>query len=278
MKYRGEIGLLIVAIIWGTGFVVSDIALNYMSPIKVLAFRFIFSAILIFLFFHKKLIKNNKDVILKGSILGAILYISFLFQTVGLSYTTPSKNAFITAINVVIVPIIGIVFGKKIKIRNIIAALISILGIGLLSLTENFTINPGDLLTLISAVGFAFHIYYTGEFVEKGKEVNLVFMQFVAASILALIVIIVRGDISLNIHINGYISVIYLALFSTVICFLLQTISQKYIVESKAAVILSSESLFGSIFSVILLGEIVTLRLVIGGLAIIIAIIVSEIK
>lgn len=99
--------------------------------------------------------------------IGVFLFIAFAFQTIGMSYTTASK-CILTAINVVIVPFIGFVLYKRpLDKYGIISSIIAILGIGILSLEADFSINFGDFLTIICAFGFAFHIFFTGEFVKN---------------------------------------------------------------------------------------------------------------
>src|SRR5699024_6415009 len=177
-KYIGEIGLTITAIIWGSGFVASAVSLEYYTPYQILAGRFLIGALLLGLIFHKKLPKVNKRVLIRGTILGFILYIAFALQTVGLQFTTPSKNAFLTAINVVIVPFIGWVFyKKKIDRFEFLGALMAISGVAFLSLKLSFEINIGDFLTLCCAVAFAFHIFYTMLFVKSEDAALLTLIQ-----------------------------------------------------------------------------------------------------
>ena len=112
-QYIGDGMLLITAIVWGSGFVVTAIALEYLTAYQVMAGRFILAAMILSLLFGKKFKTFTKSVIWKGAILGTILYIGFALQTVGLEYTTPSKNAFLTAVNVVIVPLIAYLVYKR---------------------------------------------------------------------------------------------------------------------------------------------------------------------
>ena len=160
-KYIGEIGLLCTAIIWGSGFVGSAVALEHYTPYQILAGRFLIGALLLSVVFFKRLKNISKSAIVKGVVLGAILYIAFIFQTVGLQYTTASKNAFLTAVNVVVVPFIGFVlYKRKLDWFELMGAVLAVVGIALLSLQLNGEVNIGDFLTLICAFAFAFHIFY----------------------------------------------------------------------------------------------------------------------
>lgn len=280
-KYKGELGLALTAFIWGSGFIGVSISLSGgLTPLQILTIRFFIGAVLIGVIFFKE-IKNNitKEAIISGSIIGLFLFIAFAFQTFGMAYTTASKNAFLTAINVVIVPFIGFILYKRALDKyGIISSIIAILGIGILSLEADFSINFGDFLTIICAFGFAFHIFFTGEFVKKYNPVVLTVVQFSVATVLSLVVQILFNEVRINAEMSSIIGVLYLGIFSTTIAFLLQTICQKDVSETKSAIILALESVFGTILSVIILHEVLTVRMVIGCLIIFSAIIISETK
>lgn len=278
-KYIGEIGLTITAIIWGSGFVASAVALEYYTPYQLMAGRFLIGAFILYLIFHKKLKGIKKKTILKGAILGSILYVAFALQTVGLQFTTPSKNAFLTAINVVIVPFIAfLIYKRKTDIFELGGAVLAIIGVAFLSLQLSFEINLGDFLTVCCAFGFAFHIFYTSKFVKDEDPVLLTLVQMSVAAIIAFIVVFSKGETTFSMEPAGLYPLVYLGIFSTTIAFLLQTIAQKYISETKAAIILSTEAFWGMAFSVAILSEVLTLRMGIGAVLILSAIILSETK
>ena len=209
--------------------------------------------------------------------MGVTLFMGFAFQIIGLQYTTPSKNAFLTALNVVIVPFIAfVILKKKIGANGIIGAVMSVLGVGLLSLNGNFTVSLGDGLTLLCAVGFAFQIFFTSEFVKKYPASVLNMVQMFTAFVLSAISLMIFGENDFQVTTQGWLSVLYLGVVSTTICYLLQTACQKYIDETKAAIILSMESVFGTIFSILILHEVVTVRMVIGCAVILAAVIISN--
>ncbi|MCR8643969.1 DMT family transporter [Paenibacillus sp. N1-5-1-14] len=279
-KYAGEIGLLLVAIIWGTGFVAAAVALESMSPYQVMAVRFLIAACLMSIIFMKHLRKLNRSVIGAGIVLGIFLFFAFMLQTVGLQYTTPSKNAFLTAVNVVIVPFIGYMLYKRgIDKFGMIGAILAILGIGVLSLEMNMSLNFGDVLTLICAISFAFHIFFTCEYVKKHSPIGLTIVQMITACVMSLVVLLFRGEsLPLNMGSSGLMAGVYLGVFSTTIAYLLQTISQKFTSETKAAIILATEALFGTLFSILILHEVITMRMMIGSVLILAAILIAETK
>ncbi|MHC8515263.1 DMT family transporter [Sporosarcina sp. ITBMC105] len=278
-KYIGEIGLIITAIIWGSGFVGSAMALETYTPYQILAGRFLIGALLLCAVFYKKLKFITKSVLLKGTILGVFLYIAFALQTVGLQFTTPSKNAFLTAVNVVIVPFIGLaLYKRKLDIFEVMGAFLAMFGVAILSLQWSAGVNVGDFLSFCCAIAFAFHIFYTSQFVKNEDPIVLTIVQMAAATVIGFVVVLLKGEMAFSMEPGGLSSLLYLGIFSTTIAFLLQTVAQKFITETKAAIILSTESLWGMVFSVILLSEVLTIKMGIGAVLILGAIILSETK
>lgn len=280
-KHIGEIGLILVSIIWGSGFVGTQLALHGgLTPLQLITLRFLIASILINVIFFKEIKANiNKAVIKRGIVLGVFLFLAFAVQTIGLLYTTPSKNAFITAANVVIVPFIGyFVYKRKLDKIGIISSLMTLIGIAILSLEADFSINVGDFLTLICAFAFAFHIFFTSEFASKYSPIVLTSVQFGVAFLLSLVAQIFIGEGKIDAGMSGYLGALYLGVFSTTIAFLVQTICQRKVEGAKTAIILSTEAVFGTLFSIVLLNEPVTIKLVLGSAIIFISIIMSQTK
>lgn len=278
-RYIGEILLVATAIIWGSGFVASAVSLEYYTPYQILAGRFLIGALILCIVFHKKLRHMKKSTLLRGTVLGLFLYLAFALQTVGLQYTTPSKNAFLTAVNVVIVPFIGfLLYKRKMDMYELGGAVLAVIGVAVLSLKFSSEINIGDLLTLCCAVGFAFHIFYTAKFVKEEDPVVITIVQMVVAAVIGWIVVAFRGESAFSMETEGVLNLLYLGVFSTTIAYLMQTVAQKYITETKAAIILSTESFWGMAFSVVILSEVMTFKMIIGAVLILFAIVLSETK
>ena len=277
-KYLGILGLLTVTIIWGGGFVASDLALETLTPFQIMFIRFMIAAVIMTALGKDSIRTVSRQEIKCGVMLGAALFGGFALQIFGLQYTTPSKNAFLTATNVVIVPFIALViYKKKIAAKSLIGAGMAIVGAAVLSLQSDFSMGIGDLLTLVCAVCFALQIFLTGEFVGKIRPTVLNFLQMTTAFVLSGIGLILTGGFHFQASMKSMLAVLYLGVVSTTITYLLQTVSQKYVDETKSAIILSMEAVFGTIFSVILLHETVTVRMVIGSALILAAVLVSEV-
>lgn len=274
--------LILVTVIWGGGFVASDIALESMKPFQIMMVRFLLASVLMGVISggqqkSEEKLKDRAGAIKAGILMGVTLFMGFAFQIIGLQYTTPSKNAFLTALNVVIVPFIAfVILKKKIGAKGIIGAVMSVFGVALLSLNGDFTVSLGDGLTLFCAVGFAFQIFFTSEFVKKYPASVLNTVQMFTAFVLSAISLMIFGENDFQVTTQGWLSALYLGVVSTTICYLLQTACQKYIDETKAAIILSMESVFGTIFSILILHEVVTVRMVIGCAVILAAVIISN--
>lgn len=278
-QYIGDGMLLVTAFVWGSGFVVTAIALYYLTPFQVMAGRFILASIILSLLFAYKFKSFTKAIVWKGAILGTILFIGFALQTVGLQFTTPSKNAFLTAVNVVIVPVIAyFIFKRKIDRHETIGSILAIIGIGFLTLQGTLTMNIGDALSLACAVAFAFDIFYTNLFVQKEDAISLTIVQFYTASLLSVLIVFLQGDIPFSFEREAILSIVYLAVFSTTVAYVFQNVAFRYTTATKAAIILSLESFFGMLLSVLLLHEALTGRMVIGAILIMAAILIAEVK
>jgi drug/metabolite transporter (DMT)-like permease len=281
IKLMASIGLLVASVIWGLGFVVVKDSLDFIPPVYILAFRFTIATIGLGIVFYKRLTKISKLNVKSSIILGILLYTSYLLQTIGCLYTTAGKNAFITTIYVVIVPFLYWMISKKRPdIYCVISAFMAIIGIGFLSLSADLTINIGDILTLICGFGYAVHLIYINKYSEHQDPIILTFLQILVAALLSWITApIINGGIPIEAaKPDMIIGMLYLGIGSTMIAFLLQNVGQKYIEPSTAALLLSMESVFGVVFSVFLLGEILTTKMLIGCILILTAVIMAETK
>ena len=152
----------------------------------------------------------------------------------------------------------------------------AIVGVGILSLDRTFSLGFGDGLTLVCAVGFALQIFLTGEFVAKYRATILNFIQMGTAFFLSTVILIGLREWKFTATTQGWLSVLYLGVISTTLTYLLQTSCQKYIDETKAAIILSMESVFGTLFSILILHETVTLKMILGCVIILSAVIIAN--
>lgn len=269
--------LLLVAIIWGGGFPAVSLAVqDGMGVAQLITLRFLIAGGVMALVFRKQLVHLKKLEVLAGVLAGLCLFMGFAFQTLGIQYTTASKNAFITSSYVLLVPLMSLLFFKtKIKGSQWIGILVMIVGISVLSLERDFSVNVGDLLTLICAIGFALQIIITGVVINRCNSYCFTIIQLLTVALISFIWSLFSEPWAAFSFSSG-VAIVYLGIFSTLVAYLLQTIAQRYTSEAKVGLILSTEALFGAILSVMILHEPITSRLVLGGLICLIAILMIE--
>lgn len=278
-KIPGEVVLLLTAIIWGYGFVAQANSLDQLTAFQVVFLRFIISSGLLILIFHRRLRHIRKTTWKKGAILGVFFFLGFIHQTMGMMTTTASKSAFITGTNVVIVPIIAFfIFRRRLSKQEVIGAVMALAGLAVLTLEIQGGVNVGDLLILACAAAFAFQIFFTTVFMKDESAIEITIVQILACTALATVGALLEGAPLPQPNSASMMPILYLAIFSTTITTLTQAYGQKTTSETRSAIFLSTEALWGTLFSFLFLGEEMTIRIIVGGLIIFTAILVSEIK
>ena len=273
--------LFAAAFIWGSSFFIMKDALDALPVQYLLAIRFTAGAVLLGLLCWKKWRIFTPDYLWRGAVIGGFLYLAYSVQTYGLALTTPSKNAFLTAVYCVLVPFLYWAFaGVRPDRYNVIAAVLCVAGVGLVSLTGDLTVNPGDGLTLVSAVFYASHIVAVAK-VSAGKDIYLLTVfQFAFSGLYAWIggaftetfpaQALVRPEVVLPL--------IYLAVMATTAALLFQNVGQVWSDPASASVILSLESVFGVLCSVAFAGDQVSGKMLLGFALIFVAVVCSETK
>lgn len=280
-RFLADFGLVLVAFVWGTGFVFSKNALDYLSPMMLMTIRFSIAALLAGIAFRKNLMNITKETLKAGITIGFFLFTAFAAQTVGLQFIAAGKQAFLTATNVIMVPFLYWAIKKERPDKyNFVAAFVMLLGITLLTtdFSQGFGFNPGDLLTVLCAFLFACHIVSIGIFSKDHDPLALTVIQLAFTALCSLLYTVVSGDFTLDIPPQGLLSTVYLGLFSSFLAFLGQTVCQKYTSATHAAIIMSLESVFGSLFSIMFLGDVFTPIMVFGCIVIFLGIITAETK
>lgn len=280
LLYEGA--LLLVGIIWGWGFIATRVAVDEsLSASFILMGRFLIAAVVFGLAFLRHLRRTlTRNSVYAGIILGALLFCGFITQTIAMEHATPSNVGFLTSTNVVMVPLLWWLFAhKRPSLRVGAACILGLCGIAALSYQWGtaFTFGWGDLLSLICAMFFAAHIALTGLFSVRHDSKVLVFVQFASAAVLsAAFFLIFDRDLSPLSSLPGLAAVGYLGVFSTCLCFFLQTTAQVHVPASSAALLLCTESLFCTIFSVLVGYEPVTVNMLLGGTIITASVVLCE--
>ena len=274
-----KLALFLATIIWGSSFVIIKDALDLIVPNYLMALRFTGACIIFCVVFHKKLRSITPDMLWRGAVMGVCLFFAYFTQTLGAIEITPGKSAFLTAIYCILVPFMAWIMGSKRPDRwNVIAAFVCITGIGLISLKNDFTIGRGDVLTLIGGFFYSCHMVAIVKYGEDRDPVIMTILQFATAAVIFWIATFLFDGGIQPVTLKVVPSIAYLCLFCTGAALLLQNFGQKHTSPSAAALILTFESVFGTLFSIIMGREDLSFRIVSGFVLIFLAVVVSETK
>lgn len=280
-EFWGKLMLLGAALIWGSSFVVMKSTVDFLTTHVLLSIRFILGTFFMTIIFFKQVKNIKKEDIKGGFFAGMALFCAFTIQTYGLRLTTPGKNAFLTAVYCTIVPFLSWIWLKKRPDKyQWLAAILCFIGVGLVSLDSSLNINLGDIYTLIGGFFYALHILICEKAMQKTTPIIITTLQFAFAGAFSLIFAILFEDITIVTQINKdvVLQILYLAFFATTISYLFQNTGQKLVNEYTAALLLSLESVFGVLFSILLKVETLNIQILLGFIVIFIAVIISETK
>ena len=291
-KHLSPLLLLSSAIIWGLAFVAQKAA----TAMPTFALLFARSLIAVFalvfvviildkisgserkLFsFKKKKIDITKRERIAGAVCGALLFVASALQQAGIEDTDAGKTSFITALYVVIVPVYALFFGKKSSLNAWLGIGMAIVGFYLLCIKEGFTIAPSDFLVILCAFAFAMQIMAVDLLIDGCNGVRLSLVQFATVTVLSFIAsLIFEPAIDFSVVKTVLPEIIYLGVASSGIAYTLQIIGQKNTHPALASIILSLESVFGALFSVIVLSERMSPREYCGCAVVLAAVIISQ--
>lgn len=286
VKLKSTILLLLTAMIWGFAFVAQRVGADYLGAFSYNGIRFTLGALslipVIFIFEkEKKDPAKLKHTIICGIGAGAILYAASSLQQFGIVITqSAGKAGFITCLYTVLVPIFGFLFFRhKTGILTWIGALLAIIGLFLLSINTDISIGMGDIVLLIGACFWAFHILFIDHFGGGVSSVKFSMVQFFTCSALCMISALFIGEeITLNAVKMSAIPLLYGGVMSAGVAYTLQVIGQKNADPTYAAIICSTESVFSAIGGAIILKETMSLRGYIGCALMFFGIITSQLK
>ncbi len=279
--------LLSAGFIWGFGFIVNKYVLdNGWDDSQLLFVRFFTATIFIFLIFFKKIFKTDSETVKKGLFLGIFLFLGFFFQTWGLEETTASNNALITAGYIVFLPVIIYIFERKfVRIKTLLAALITFIGIIIITVDFkdiNSGINIGDMYTFIGAIFWGIHIYLLGKTAKQKDPIVLMAFQLLVVSIFAFIAMMFKAGIP-QVDFSDWnsskllLASVIIGFFASFIAFVFQSIGQKHSNETEAAILISTESVFGPILAILVYHELFSINLLLGMILVFLGVLLSEI-
>ena len=287
--------MLMAAAIWGFGFssqkVASALAPFTMSAVRtILAGLFLIPVIMIsdratrserhlFSKKNRRFVDFNRTELVGGIVCGTVLTVAQALQQYGINGGTDAgKSAFITALYVLFVPIIGLFLRRRSPINVWVSVAIAVVGFWLLCIKQDFTVDVSDLLVLLCAIIFALHIICIDRFSPQCDGIRLSCVQFFVAFVLSTAVaLIIENPIAFDVIGEYFPQLFYLGVCSSGIAFTLQIVAQKNVHPAAAAVILSLESVFGVVGSALFLKEVMQTREYIGCIIVFFAVILSQI-
>ena len=287
-KIIGSLLLVLVAMIWGTAFVFQRTGMEQIEPITFNASRMTLAAVAIGILalFQKPspLPKNSSDAkstsrttIIGGVLCGVFLTAASIFQQMGLVYTTAGKAGFITALYMLIVPILNfLIFKKRNSFVVWIAVLLGVFGMYLLCMNGGFSLSAGDLLVLVCAFLFSGHILCCDRFVNKCNPIRLSAIQFITAAAISWVAAFILETPGVEKIISAIIPILYCGIVSGGIGYTLQIVAQKYTDPTVASLLMSLESVFAAIAGALILGERMSARELIGCAVMFIAIVLVQ--
>lgn len=265
---KSSLLLFLAAVIWGVAFVAQSVGMEYMGPLTFNGARFLIGAVVLLPVIwyreHKKAGEKEKggrkEVLAGGVCCGLALCIASLLQQFGILYTTVGKAGFITTLYIIIVPICGIFLHKKIGAKIWIGALIAVIGMYLLCMSESFSISKGDGLVLGCAFAFSVHILVVDYFSPKTDGVKLSCMQFFTSGVICTILALFLERPDLHALTAGIVPLLYAGVMSCGVAYTLQVIGQKNVEPTIASLILSLESSVSVLAGWILLDQKLSIR------------------
>jgi len=268
-----------IAIFWGSGFGVTNWLLGYISPLWLLTARFVLSSLMLLAVFRGRLKYLGRRDIFLGVMLGLLLSVTFVFHIMGLVFTSPGKQSFIAASNVVMVPFLFALFYRKLpSIIATVGAFLTTAGLLVMAFTPGMRFNLGDFFSLVLAFGIALHVLSVGNLSRRMDPIALTVVQLVSATLVLLFSALIFEPFPdfTAVDPRALWGVLYVAVFVTVIPFLVQTMAQRYSPEIHAAILLSLEGPFGYLIAVFIGQEILNSQVLLGGGIIVAGVILAE--
>lgn len=293
-RSRGIFMLTLAAFIWGTAFVAQSVGMDYVGPFTFNAARFLIGGVVLLPLIVwtemakskktadlpdeiKTISRRNSSLLIKsGFYCGVVLFVSAAFQQIGIIDTTVGKAGFITTLYIVIVPILGLFFGKKVPQIIWACVVLAVIGMYLLCINESFTLSKGDFFILVCAFCFSVHILVIDHYSPLVDGVKLSCIQFFVSGILSTITAFILEDPQLSDLMNGWAAVLYAGVISCGIAYTLQILGQRDVAPVIASLLLSLESVFAVLSGWVILGEVLSFKELLGCIMIFIAILLAQ--
>lgn len=305
-RTKGNLLLLLTSFIWGSAFVAQSSGMDYVGPYtynmarNVLAFLFLIPVI--YVIGKKKGVTDNagsgteiddvasgeanwKSILLPdrttlvgGIYCGLVMAVASSLQQIGITMTTAGKAGFITALYIILVPLMGVFIGKKIPRIIWFCVVLAMAGFYLLCVKEGFSISKGDILVLFCSVGFSVHIMTIDHFTSKGVDgVKMACIQFAVAAIVMTPVMFFLENPSVSGLLSAWMTIAYAGILSSGVGFTLQIVAQKDTDPTTATLIMSLESVFAAVSGCLFLNEVLLPKEILGCILVFVAVILAQV-
>lgn len=293
-QIRNSFILLLTAFIWGVAFVAQSVGMDYVGPFTFNSVRSIIGGLFLIpcIFVLNKLNpereaeykamspgeqKQNKKTLLAGGIwCGVVIFVASNLQQFGISYTTVGKAGFITALYIVIVPILGLFFKKKCSPTVWLGVVLAVCGLYFLCITEGFSIQKGDFLVFLCALAFSVHIMVIDYYTQLVDGVKMSCIQFLVCGVLSGICMFIFENPSISNILAAWQPILYAGILSCGVAYTLQIVGQKGMNPTVASLILSLESVISVLAGLVLLGQKLSSREILGCVFMFAAIILAQ--
>lgn len=252
-QIRADFLLLLITAIWGASFPLMKNVLDHIPSFAYLALRFIIATLVLLIIFYNKLHLTNKKIIKYGAAIGLMLFAGMALQVSGLYFTTASNSAFITGLNVIMVPVVSAVFlRKKPDLFSTVGVLLAFAGLFFLSGGLSFRFNLGDFLTLLCAVCFSMQIIFIDKFTNNEDPALLAVLQLAFAALFCSGAWVFEGFKPFELNATVIFTLLFTGIMGTALAFAGQTIVQRFTTPTHTALIFTAEPVFGALFAMII--------------------------
>jgi drug/metabolite transporter (DMT)-like permease len=276
-RWQADLTLGIVALIWGSTFVLVQNALDAVGPMTFVAWRFMLASALLVALFYRRLRSITRQEMVAGGLIGVWLTGGYIFQTIGLESTTTAKTGFITGLSVVIVPVLATILLRRPPGRwPVVGIITATVGLAVLSLNDDLSIQTGDLWVLACAVMFALHITTVAHFSPRYDPIRLSIAQIGAVMFLATGSAFVFETPTSHLPLETWGAIIFTGVVATALVFSLQVYVQRFTTPTHTALLFSLEPVFAAFFGWWWASEILGAKELIGCGLILTGMIVAE--
>ena len=277
MQLKANLLMMTIAVCWGLSYTFMVMGLETLEVFNAVALRSLLAFIIAGLIFYKRLKNVDKKTIYFAMIQGFFLMFSVVLPMYGVK-TTPASNAgFLVSLTVVIVPIIASIIERKVPSKSItFAILFTMIGISILTLNSSFSFQIGDLFCILTAVTYSIYIVLNGIFTKSIDALAFGIYQMGFATILACLFCLMFETPKLPTTSSGIIAILGLGILCSAFGFIGQTVAQKYTTATMTGLIFSLEPVFAALFASLFLDEVITIKLIIGGIFVLVGNVIAQ--